>query len=65
MSSWTNPLPDIALHTLDTAQAPLPWPHMDTPEGIPSKQVILQARKCSKRVGLNVGGVRLVGLNRK
>ena len=62
VSSWTNPLPDIALHTLDKGQCPscqpLAWKHSESPERIPSKAVILKSRRCHKRVGLNVGGVR-------
>ena len=46
--SWPcpAPLPDIALHTL-----------AQSPESVPSKDVILAARS-RKRVILNVGGVR-------
>ena len=51
MWSWPcpcpNPLPDIALHTLD-----------QSPDSIPSKDMIVAARSSSKRVILNVGGVR-------
>ena len=47
--SWPcpAPLPDIALHTL-----------AQSPESVPSKDVILAARSSHKRVILDVGGVR-------
>ena len=49
--SWTNPLPDIALHTMARDG-------LQTPDTIPSKEIILKARSSNKRVILNVGGVR-------
>ena len=46
VSSWTAPLPDIALHTIDPN--PPGWHNRDTgaesPERTPSKAVILKSR---------------------
>ena len=58
-STWTPPLPDIALHTLEPQQNTglLGWTGsgQDSP---PGRAVILKSRACHKRVLLNVGGVR-------
>ena len=65
VSSWTAPLPDIALHTMaDSSHAgpgghhPFSWTEVETPDTVPTKQIILQARASHKRVNLNVGGIK-------
>ena len=55
MSRWINPLPDIALHTLQVVEE-TNWP--DSVSSSPTRDLIIKSRRCHKRVALNVGGVR-------
>ena len=55
MSRWINPLPDIALHTLQVVEE-TDWPA--SLSSSPSRDLIIKSRRCHKRVALNVGGVR-------
>ena len=55
VSRWINPLPDIALHTLQLVEE-TDWP--DSVTSSPSRDLIIKSRRCHKRVALNVGGVR-------
>lgn len=55
MSRWINPLPDIALHTLQVVEE-TDWPA--SLSSSPTRELIIKSRRCHKRVALNVGGVR-------
>ena len=55
MSRWINPLPDIALHTLQVVEE-TPWP--TSVSSSPGRDLILKSRRLHKRAALNVGGVR-------
>ena len=59
VSRWINPLPDIALHTLqadDIIIDPPPEIEEDT-LAEPTTEAILHSKQSNKRVSLNVGGV--------
>ena len=55
VSRWINPLPDIALHTLQVVEE-TDWPA--SLSSSPTRELIIKSRRCHKRVALNVGGVR-------
>ena len=55
MARWIQPLPDIALHTLQVVEE-TDWPA--SLSSSPTRELIIKSRRCHKRVALNVGGVR-------
>ena len=60
VSQWMNPLPDIALHTLQVDDIVVEHQEefVDNIPHEPSPETIMKSRQNTKRVALNVGGVK-------